>query len=120
MLVDFESVLAMEHTGMVRMFKTLKDTGLKGFLEESSSVYKVAVLEFFTNAKVVAVTVISFIDNRKLALTKHLAFLLMGWLVISISRPRQWWTCVAGFLVLMCRHGTQQKEGNGNGVSLAA
>ncbi|KZV22994.1 hypothetical protein F511_20395 [Dorcoceras hygrometricum] len=30
MQVDFESVLAMEHAGMVRMFKTLEDTWLKG------------------------------------------------------------------------------------------
>ncbi|KZV27673.1 hypothetical protein F511_11901 [Dorcoceras hygrometricum] len=32
--VEFESVLAMEHTGMTRMFKSLEDTGLRGFLEE--------------------------------------------------------------------------------------
>ncbi|KZV25033.1 hypothetical protein F511_27957 [Dorcoceras hygrometricum] len=31
--VDFMSVLTMEHAGMVRMFKTLEDTGLRGFLE---------------------------------------------------------------------------------------
>ncbi|KZV35385.1 hypothetical protein F511_37498 [Dorcoceras hygrometricum] len=29
--VSFTSVLAMEHAGMVRMFKALEDTGLRGF-----------------------------------------------------------------------------------------
>ncbi|KZV20412.1 hypothetical protein F511_30642 [Dorcoceras hygrometricum] len=33
MQVNFESVLTMEHTGMVRLFKSLEETGLKGFLE---------------------------------------------------------------------------------------
>ncbi|KZV23897.1 hypothetical protein F511_30081 [Dorcoceras hygrometricum] len=33
MQVDFAYVLAMEHTGMVRMFKALEETGLKGFFE---------------------------------------------------------------------------------------
>ncbi|KZV40748.1 hypothetical protein F511_24187 [Dorcoceras hygrometricum] len=47
---DFESVLAMEHTGMARMFKTLEDTWLKG---------------------VVAGTVISSVANRKLTPTKE-------------------------------------------------
>ncbi|KZV39706.1 hypothetical protein F511_26708 [Dorcoceras hygrometricum] len=58
----------MEHSRMVRMFKTLGDTGLKGFLEVSNSVYEGAVLE--SNAKVIEGTVISFIANRKLVITK--------------------------------------------------
>ncbi|KZV24470.1 hypothetical protein F511_19101 [Dorcoceras hygrometricum] len=69
--VDFEFVLAMEHIGMVRMFNTVEDTGLKGFLEVSSSVYDSAVLEFFANAKVVAGMVVSLVANRKLALKKY-------------------------------------------------
>ncbi|KZV36803.1 hypothetical protein F511_09494 [Dorcoceras hygrometricum] len=40
MQVDFESVLAMEHTGMDKMFNSLEDTGVKGFLEASGSVYE--------------------------------------------------------------------------------
>ncbi|KZV30176.1 hypothetical protein F511_20806 [Dorcoceras hygrometricum] len=40
MQVDFASVLAMEHTWMVRMFKTLEDTGFKGFMAASSSTNK--------------------------------------------------------------------------------
>ncbi|KZV17532.1 hypothetical protein F511_34000 [Dorcoceras hygrometricum] len=69
MQVDFESVLAMEHTGMAKMFKSLEEIGLKGFLEASGSVYEAAVVEFFA-AKVIAVTIVSFVNNRKLALTK--------------------------------------------------
>ncbi|KZV38560.1 hypothetical protein F511_27585 [Dorcoceras hygrometricum] len=68
--VDFASVFAMEHTGMVRMFNTLEEIGLKGFLEASGSVYEGAVVEFFSNAKVDTGTILSFIANRKLALTK--------------------------------------------------
>ncbi|KZV14160.1 hypothetical protein F511_44303 [Dorcoceras hygrometricum] len=54
MQVDFECVLAMEHTGMAKMFKYLEDTWVKGFLEASSSLYEAAMLEFFANAKVIA------------------------------------------------------------------
>ncbi|KZV45152.1 hypothetical protein F511_27747 [Dorcoceras hygrometricum] len=70
MQVDFASVLTMEHTGMAKMFKSLEDTGLKGFLEASGLVYEDDVVEFFANAKVVMGTIISFVINRKLALTK--------------------------------------------------
>ncbi|KZV29342.1 OBERON-like protein-like [Dorcoceras hygrometricum] len=48
--VKLESVLVMEHTGMARMFKSLVETGLEGFLAVSDSVYKAAVVEFFVNA----------------------------------------------------------------------
>ncbi|KZV27908.1 lipoprotein [Dorcoceras hygrometricum] len=57
--VDFASVLAMEHTGMVRMFKSLEDTGLRGFLEGTTYVFENAVTEFFANAKIIARTIIS-------------------------------------------------------------
>ncbi|KZV35447.1 hypothetical protein F511_37051 [Dorcoceras hygrometricum] len=53
------------------MFKTLEDTWLKGFLSESGSVYESVVVEFFANAKVIARTVVNFVANRKLALTKE-------------------------------------------------
>ncbi|KZV58057.1 hypothetical protein F511_37465 [Dorcoceras hygrometricum] len=58
MQVDFTSVLAMEHTGMVRMFKSLEETGLKGFQEVSNSVFEGAFTEFFANAKVIAGTIV--------------------------------------------------------------
>ncbi|KZV13821.1 hypothetical protein F511_44998 [Dorcoceras hygrometricum] len=52
--VEFESVLAMEHTGMARMFQTLVDTGHEGFLAASDSIYEAAVIELFANAIVIA------------------------------------------------------------------
>ncbi|KZV34489.1 hypothetical protein F511_17089 [Dorcoceras hygrometricum] len=55
--VDFESVLAMEHSGMVGIFKTLENTVLKRFMTATGSVYEAAVGEFFTNAKVIAGTI---------------------------------------------------------------
>ncbi|KZV25632.1 hypothetical protein F511_34007 [Dorcoceras hygrometricum] len=70
MRVDFAYVLAMDHAGMVRMFKSLEDTGLKVFLEASNAMYEGAVTEFFVNAKVIAGTIISFVANRKMVLTK--------------------------------------------------
>ncbi|KZV55384.1 hypothetical protein F511_03865 [Dorcoceras hygrometricum] len=72
MQVDFESVLAMEHTGLAKMFKSLQDIGLNGFLEASGSVYEAAMLEFLANAKVIARMIVSFIANRKLELTNEL------------------------------------------------
>ncbi|KZV35769.1 hypothetical protein F511_33267 [Dorcoceras hygrometricum] len=71
MQVYFTSVFSMEHAGMVCMFKSLEDTGLEGFLAASGSVYEAAVVEFFANAKVIAGTIVSFVTNRKLALTKE-------------------------------------------------
>ncbi|KZV58442.1 hypothetical protein F511_29377 [Dorcoceras hygrometricum] len=47
----------MEHFDMVIMFKTLENTGLKGFLNATSSVFEAAVGEFFANAKVIAGTI---------------------------------------------------------------
>ncbi|KZV57174.1 hypothetical protein F511_13409 [Dorcoceras hygrometricum] len=70
--VDFESVLGMEHFGMVRMFKTLENTVLKGFFNATGSVYEAAVVEFFANAKVIAGTIVSSVTNRKVALTKEI------------------------------------------------
>ncbi|KZV39263.1 zinc finger CCCH domain-containing protein 64-like [Dorcoceras hygrometricum] len=69
MQVNFISVLTMENSGMVRIFKSLEGTRLKGFWRHDS-VNESAVVEFFANAKVIAGTIISFIDNRKLALAK--------------------------------------------------
>ncbi|KZV28954.1 hypothetical protein F511_07514 [Dorcoceras hygrometricum] len=70
MQVDFASVLAMEHTGLVRMFKSLEEIGLKELLEASGSVYERAMIEFFANAKVTAGTIVSFVANRKMVVTK--------------------------------------------------
>ncbi|KZV46747.1 hypothetical protein F511_30185 [Dorcoceras hygrometricum] len=68
--VNFASVLTMENCVMVKMFKSLEDSGLKGFLEVSGSVYEEAVLEFFANAKVLAGTIVSLVGDRNIAITK--------------------------------------------------
>ncbi|KZV22359.1 hypothetical protein F511_25706 [Dorcoceras hygrometricum] len=60
----------MEHTVMAKMFKSLEYKWLKGFMEALGSIYEAAVVEFFTNEKVIAGTIVSFIANRKLELTK--------------------------------------------------
>ncbi|KZV18949.1 hypothetical protein F511_03465 [Dorcoceras hygrometricum] len=70
MQVNFESVFVMKHDGMVKMFKSLEDTGLKGFLEASDLVYEGAVIELITNTKVITGTIVSSMGNRKIALTK--------------------------------------------------
>ncbi|KZV25570.1 hypothetical protein F511_31154 [Dorcoceras hygrometricum] len=72
MQVDFVSVLAMEHTRMVRMFKSLEETGIKGFMEVSNSVFEGAVTEFFARAKVITGTIVSFVANRKMVVTKDM------------------------------------------------
>ncbi|KZV18581.1 hypothetical protein F511_42280 [Dorcoceras hygrometricum] len=72
MQVDFASVLAMEHTGMIRMFKSLEETGPMGFMEASRSVYEGAVFEFFGNTTIIAGTIVSFVANRKLVVTKDM------------------------------------------------
>ncbi|KZV50759.1 hypothetical protein F511_25621 [Dorcoceras hygrometricum] len=51
-------------------FKSLEETGLKGFLEVSGSVFEGAVIEFFANANVIARTIVSFVANRKMVITK--------------------------------------------------
>ncbi|KZV28707.1 hypothetical protein F511_12575 [Dorcoceras hygrometricum] len=68
--VEFESVLTLEHTGMTRMFKSLEDTGLKGFMEVPTSVYKDDVTEFLVNAKVIAGTIVSFVCNQKMVINE--------------------------------------------------
>ncbi|KZV40293.1 hypothetical protein F511_33509 [Dorcoceras hygrometricum] len=60
----------MEHIGMTRMFKSLEDTGLKGFLEVPTSVYEDAITEFFVNAKVIAGTIVSFVCNQKMVINE--------------------------------------------------
>ncbi|KZV17463.1 hypothetical protein F511_42377 [Dorcoceras hygrometricum] len=50
--VCFESVLAMDNAGLVAMFESLVDTGLKGFLGCSAVIHEAALLEFFANGSV--------------------------------------------------------------------
>ncbi|KZV17895.1 hypothetical protein F511_06822 [Dorcoceras hygrometricum] len=70
--VSFTSVLAMEHDGMVRMFKALEDTGLRGFLEGTTLVFESVVTEFFSNARVIAGTIVSTVSGKNLVVTEEL------------------------------------------------
>ncbi|KZV48738.1 hypothetical protein F511_24058 [Dorcoceras hygrometricum] len=81
---EFDSMLAMEHTGMDSMFKTLVDTWLEGFLAASGSVYEADVVEFFVNAKVFTETIVSFVANRNMAITKDVFAAALG------CQPREW------------------------------
>ncbi|KZV31990.1 hypothetical protein F511_05100 [Dorcoceras hygrometricum] len=50
--VDFDSVLAMDDSGMVSMFEALEASGLRGFLGCPAIVYEDALVDFFENASV--------------------------------------------------------------------
>ncbi|KZV25804.1 kinesin-4-like [Dorcoceras hygrometricum] len=73
MQVNFESVLGMEHTGC--------------------SVFEGAVIEFFANAQVIAGTIVCFLSNRKMVVTKDVfaeAFgLLSEGMVCFLDLPAQ-------------------------------
>ncbi|KZV38398.1 hypothetical protein F511_22168 [Dorcoceras hygrometricum] len=83
--VEFESMLAMEHAGMVSMFKSMVDTELEGFLAASGSVFEAAVVEFFANTKVIAGNIVSLVTSRKLELSKEILLKLLG------CQPRDGW-----------------------------
>ncbi|KZV40258.1 hypothetical protein F511_37931 [Dorcoceras hygrometricum] len=70
--VDFASSFAMEHIGMIRMFKSLEDTGLRGFLEGTTSIFENVVTELFVNAKVIAGTFLSTVCSLKLVVTEDI------------------------------------------------
>ncbi|KZV26662.1 hypothetical protein F511_25653 [Dorcoceras hygrometricum] len=57
---------------MVRMFKALEDTGLRGFLEGTTLVFESAVTEFFSNARVIAGTIVSTVSGKKLVVTEEM------------------------------------------------
>ncbi|KZV55686.1 hypothetical protein F511_08320 [Dorcoceras hygrometricum] len=48
------------------------ESGLKGFLGASDSIYEEAVIEFFANAKDIAGTIVSLVGTRKIATTKDM------------------------------------------------
>ncbi|KZV44920.1 hypothetical protein F511_06542 [Dorcoceras hygrometricum] len=64
LLVDFTSVVTMEHAGMVRMLKTLEDTGLRGFLEVTTPIFESAIGDFFSNARVIAGTIVRTVFGK--------------------------------------------------------
>ncbi|KZV30926.1 hypothetical protein F511_28876 [Dorcoceras hygrometricum] len=70
--VNFESVIGMEHAGMVGMFKSLEDTGFHEFLEGTTYIFESAVTEFLSNARVIAGTVVSTVRGQKLVVTEEI------------------------------------------------
>ncbi|KZV40619.1 hypothetical protein F511_23415 [Dorcoceras hygrometricum] len=68
--VNFDSVLSMDDAGMVRMFKSLEKSGLRGFLGVSRSIFEEDLNQFFDNSSVIARTIVSTVANRKMVITK--------------------------------------------------
>ncbi|KZV32871.1 hypothetical protein F511_23997 [Dorcoceras hygrometricum] len=68
--VNIESMLSMDNAGMVKMFKSLEESGLRGFLGASGSVFEGALTEFFANASVIAGTIVSTMAKWKKVITK--------------------------------------------------
>ncbi|KZV17991.1 hypothetical protein F511_21147 [Dorcoceras hygrometricum] len=67
--VNFESVLSMEDAGMVRMFRSLEQSGLRGFLGVSGSVFEGTLTQFFANASMIVGTVVNTAANRNMVIT---------------------------------------------------
>ncbi|KZV19213.1 hypothetical protein F511_09954 [Dorcoceras hygrometricum] len=70
--VDFDSVLAMDESGMVSMFQALVDSGLQGFLGCSAVVYEAALVEFFANGRVRDGLVVSSVDGVSVEISEEL------------------------------------------------
>ncbi|KZV19285.1 splicing factor, proline- and glutamine-rich-like [Dorcoceras hygrometricum] len=64
--VNFDSVLNMDDEGMVRMFKTLEESRLRGFLGVSGFVFEEALNQFFANATIIAGVIVSTVAKKKL------------------------------------------------------
>ncbi|KZV55157.1 hypothetical protein F511_27995 [Dorcoceras hygrometricum] len=63
---------AMENAGMVAMFESLVDTGLKGFLGCRTVIHKTALLEFFANGSVMDGLVVSTINGVTVEFSEQL------------------------------------------------
>ncbi|KZV43341.1 hypothetical protein F511_29166 [Dorcoceras hygrometricum] len=70
--VCFESVLAMDNAGMVAMFESLVDTGLKGFLGCPTVIHEAALLEFFANGSVRDGLVVSTVNGVTVKISEQL------------------------------------------------
>ncbi|KZV14736.1 hypothetical protein F511_41196 [Dorcoceras hygrometricum] len=68
--VLFDSVLAMEHEGMVVMFEALISSGLRGFLGCSSALYEAVLIEFFQNASVRDGQVFSTVQGKSVEISE--------------------------------------------------
>ncbi|KZV49186.1 hypothetical protein F511_42288 [Dorcoceras hygrometricum] len=70
--VDFDSVLAMDDSGMVSMFEALEASGLRGFLGCPAVVYEDALVDFFENASVRNGVVFSTIGGQIVKISEKL------------------------------------------------
>ncbi|KZV26286.1 hypothetical protein F511_41691 [Dorcoceras hygrometricum] len=68
--IYFDSVFGMDNEGMVKMFKALESSGLKGFLGCSSVIYEAALVEFFHNASVQNDKVVSTVQGKSVEFTE--------------------------------------------------
>ncbi|KZV35791.1 splicing factor 3B subunit 1-like [Dorcoceras hygrometricum] len=69
---SFDSVLGMEHEGMVSMFEALLLSGLNGFLGCSSATHKAALVEFFHKASVRDGKVASTVQGKHVSILEEL------------------------------------------------
>ncbi|KZV23906.1 splicing factor 3B subunit 1-like [Dorcoceras hygrometricum] len=70
--VFFDSVLGMDHEGMVSMFEDLLPSGLNGFLGCSSTIYEAALVELFRNVSVRDDKVVSTVQGKPIAFSEEL------------------------------------------------
>ncbi|KZV31199.1 hypothetical protein F511_42823 [Dorcoceras hygrometricum] len=69
--IYFDSVFGMDNEGMVKMFKALECSGLKGFLGCSSAIYEAALVDFFQNASVQDEKVVSTVQGKSIEVTEE-------------------------------------------------
>ncbi|KZV18822.1 hypothetical protein F511_35589 [Dorcoceras hygrometricum] len=70
--VYFDSVLGMEHEGMVAMFEALLLSRLSGFLGCSSAIYEASLVKFFHNASVRDGKVVSTVQGKPVSISEEL------------------------------------------------
>ncbi|KZV34397.1 mucin-2-like [Dorcoceras hygrometricum] len=70
--IYLDSIFGMEDEGMVKMFKALESSGLRGFLVCSSSIYETALVEFFQNASVRDGKVVSTVQGKVVEISEEL------------------------------------------------
>ncbi|KZV29836.1 hypothetical protein F511_16952 [Dorcoceras hygrometricum] len=70
--ISFDSVLTMDHEGMVAMFKALVATGLKEFLGCPGVIYEDELIEFFQNGSVRDGMVVSTVNGKIVEISEEL------------------------------------------------
>ncbi|KZV19827.1 splicing factor 3B subunit 1-like [Dorcoceras hygrometricum] len=71
-IVYFDSILRMEHEGMVAMFEALLASRRMGFLGCSSAIHEAALVEFFHNASVRDGKVVSTVQGKPVSISEEL------------------------------------------------